>query len=200
MITFGGSPEAVERMWRTPGIDSPVAINPNPAHRTLAHLCEDFYRQQLHPGNHLDALQKSFLQIIDESLTWALISEIAILSSTQSEKTVSLLGWCRHVLLDAATRTFFGDRLLEIEPDLFKNFFDFDDNSWQLTYKLPAFLCKDMRAAKQTGIHALRRYFMLPREERKGEAWLVRNLEAEMRNVGIQETDIAAFVMMIYWV
>lgn len=47
---------------------------------------------------------------------------------------------------------------------------------------------------------ALREYFMLPKEERKGEAWLVRNLEAEMRNVGIEEPDIAAFVMMIYWV
>ena len=57
-----------------------------------------------------------------------------------------------------------------------------------------------MNAAKKTGIDALREYFMLPKEERKGEAWLVRNLEAEMRNVGIEEPDIAAFVMMIYWV
>ena len=200
MINFGGSPTAVERMWRTPGKDSPVAISPNPGNKMLAHLCEDFYREQLHPGNNLDILQKSFLQIINKSLSWESISENVILSSTSTEKTVSLLGWCRHVLLDAATRSFFGDRLLDIQPDLFKSFFDFDDNSWQLTYKLPGFLCKDMNKAKKTGINALEEYFMLPREERKGEAWLVRNLEAEMRNVDIKEADIASFVMMIYWV
>ena len=200
MITFGGSPAAVAKMWRIPGDNSPAAINPNPMHKTLAHLCEDFYRQQLHPGKNLDVLQKGFLQIINASLLWENIPENVILSSIPTEKKVSLLGWCRHVLLDAATRSFFGDRLLEIQPDLFKSFFDFDDNSWQLTYKLPAFLCKDMNAAKKTGIDALREYFMLPKEERKGEAWLVRNLEAEMRNVGIEEPDIAAFVMMIYWV
>lgn len=189
MIAFGGSPAAVAKMWRIPGDNSPAAINTNPMHKTLAHLCEDFYRQQLHPGNNLDVLQKGFLQIINASLLWENIPENVILSSMPTEKQVSLLGCCRHVLLDAATRSFFGDRLLEIQPDLFKSFFDFDDNSWQLK-----------NAAKKTGMDALREYFMLPKEERKGEAWLVRNLEAEMRNVGIEEPDIAAFVMMIYWV
>lgn len=122
MIAFGGSPAAVAKMWRIPGDNSPAAINTNPMHKTLAHLCEDFYRQQLHPGNNLDVLQKGFLQIINASLLWENIPENVILSSMPTEKQVSLLGCCRHVLLDAATRSFFGDRLLEIQPDLFKSF------------------------------------------------------------------------------
>ena len=102
--------------------------------------------------------------------------------------------------MDSATRAFFGDRLLELEPELLQSFFDFDDNSWKLTYKLPGFLSKEVTAAKQKGIDALTRYFQLAKEERPGEAWLVRTLEAEMRHVGIQEPDIAAFIMIFYWV
>lgn len=200
MVAFGGSPAAVEKMWRVPGDNSPLTVNPNPAHKRLAHLSEDFYRQQLHPGKNLEDVQGKFMHIINMSLTWERISEKAILSCKPTMRTVSLLAWCQNVLLDAATRSFFGDRLLDIQPDLFDRFFDFDDNSWQLTYKLPTFLCKDMYLAKNAGIEALRRYFTLPKGERTGESWLIRNLELEMRNVGITEADIAAFVMMIYWV
>ena len=200
MLNFGGSPSAVDKMWRVPGVDSPYSVNPNPTHKVLAHLCEDFYRKQLHPGNLLEDLQKGFLEMIDASLTWQNMHQNIILTASCDEKCVSLLGWCRQVLLEGATRSFFGDRLLEIKPDLLETFFNFDDNSWQLTYQLPHFLSKKMRSAKQVGVDALTRYFTLPREERQGESWLVRNLEAEMRNVGIQEKDIAAFVTMIYWV
>ena len=200
MVSFGGTPSAVEKMWQVPGRGDTVPFSPNPAHKTLAHLCGDWYRHQLHPGRPLDILQSGFLHNINFSLLWEKISDNVVLSSTHDSKVVSLLGWCREVLLDSATRAFFGDRLLELEPELFQSFFDFDDNSWKLTYKLPGVLSKEMTAAKQKGIDALTRYFQLPKEERPGEAWLVQTLEAEMRHVGIQDPDIAAFVMMFYWV
>ena len=192
--------EAVDKMWRTPGIDSPASINPNPRHKVLAHLCEDFYRQQLHPGKKLADVQNVFLHRIEAFMSWEQIPQSIILSSSEGIRRVSMLGWCRCILLESATRSFFGDRLLEVEPQLLQSFFDFDDNSWQLTYQLPWPLCMKMRAAKQVGINALTRYFALPKEQRTGEAWLVRNLESEMRNVGIADKDIAAFVFMVYWV
>lgn len=200
MFTFGASLSAVEKMWQVPGVLSPVAINPNPMHMTLAHLCESFYRQQLHPGENFQILQTTFLHKIDQSLVWKNISDQIVLSASARTKKVSLLGWCRTVLLDAATSSFFGDRLLQINPDLVQNFFDFDDNSWQLTYKLPRFLCKEMYAAKKAIVDTLTQHFQLAKEERPGAAWLIRNLEAEMKNVGIGEPDIATFVTMIYWV
>lgn len=203
MVDFGASPSAVEKMWRLPGVSSPVAINPNPMNLSLAHLCLNFYRQQLHPGEKFDVLQTIFLQKIDQSVVWEKISDQILLSASAAAartKKVSLLGWCRTILLDAATRSFFDDRLLQINPDLLQNFFDFDDNSWQLTYKLPRFLCKEMYAAKKISVDTLLQYFQLPREERPTDAWLVQNLEAEMDNAGIGKADLATFVMMIYWV
>ena len=200
MIVFGGSADAVDKMWRTPGVDSPASINPNPGHKMLAHLCEDLYRQQLHPGKNLADLQRGFLHKIEASISWEQMPQSIVTSFSDGVRRVSLLRWCRQVLLESATRSFFGDRLLEIEPQLLQSFFDFDDNSWQLTYQLPWFLCMKMRAAKQVGIDALTKYFAMPRDQRIGEAWLVRSLESEMRNAGIGDKDIAAFVFMVYWV
>ena len=102
--------------------------------------------------------------------------------------------------MDSATKAFFGDALLKIDPGLFQSFFDFDDDSWKLTYHYPYLLSRDMYAAKQRAVDALTTYFRSPKEVRQGESWLVRTLEAEMRGQDIEEPDIAAFVLMTYWV
>lgn len=146
MVDFGASPSAVEKMWRLPGVLSPAAINPNPMHLSLAHLCLNFYRQQLHPGENFDVLQTIFLHKIDQSVVWEKISDQIVLSASARTKKVCLLGWCRTILLDAATRSFFDDRLPQINPEFFQNFFDFDDNSWQLT---PILVQGDVRSQKR---------------------------------------------------
>ncbi|KAL9608970.1 MAG: hypothetical protein Q9167_006221 [Letrouitia subvulpina] len=57
-----------------------------------------------------------------------------------------------------------------------------------------------MYGAKQQATDALEKYLSLPKNDRPGAASLVQTLESEMRNLGIQESDIAGFLMMIYWV
>lgn len=128
------------------------------------------------------------------------MSNKVVLSSTADQRTVSLLQWTRDTLLDGATTAFFGNALLKIEPNLFESFSDFDDNSWKLTYRIPRPWSNDMYAAKQKAQNALATYFALPKEQRPGETWMVRTLETEMRGLGIESPDIAAFLMMVYWV
>ncbi len=202
MVCFGVTPFAVAKMWEKPANDGPgsAILSPNPLHKLLAKLSEDFYRQQLYPRKPLEILQSTFMPNIHNSLKWYNISSKIISSSTKDAKIVSLLGWCREVLLDSATRSFFGNRLLEIELNLFQGSFDFDDNSWKLTYKIPRVFSREMYEAKQKSTDALIKYFKLPIKERPGAAWVVQNLETEMRQLGIQEPDIAAFVLMLYWV
>lgn len=129
---------------------------------------------------------------IHHSLRWDSISNNTIHSSTSDTKTLSLLGWTRDVHLDSAARSFFGDRLLEVEPDLFRTFLDFDDNSWKFTYRLPLFMSQDMYRAIEKLIDAFTAYFELPMEERSGSAWFVQTLETEMRQVGIGSSYIAS--------
>ena len=202
MVIFGASDSAVNKMWSAPSKSAPGSTKRkiNPLHKPLAHLGEDLYRHQLLPGKELEPLQSVLLGRIHEMLHWKAMSTGITLSHNNDQKVVSLLGWCREVLMDSATKAFFGDRLLQIDPTLFQSFFDFDDDSWKLTYHFPHCLSRDMYAAKQRAVNALTTYFRLPQEDRPGESWLVRTLESEMRDQGIQEPDIAAFVMMTYWV
>ena len=199
MLSFGCSRASIDKLWLIPGHDSAVPLNPNPMQKPLVWLCEGFYRQQLYPGQQLDTLQMQFMKNIDRSVSWNYLSAEYVLSSSAKFKRVSLLRWCRHAIVNATTDTFFGDRLLEIEPNLVEKFHEFDENSWKLLYKLPNSLCGDMRAAKKVAVDAITQYFNLPKEKRKGEAWLVRNLEDEMRNAGIDGDDLAKFVTMLYW-
>ncbi len=169
---------------------------PNVTHQLGEHLC----RRQLLPGKDLDCLQAVFMKNIHKSLTWEHLDGEPVLISMPGEKTVSLLGWCREVLLNAATKSFFGERLQLIEPNLFRSFFIFDDNSWKLNYGYPYILSREMYSAKDKIIDALTIYFKLPKSERSGEASLIRNFEIEMRGLGIVDKDIAALVMPVYWV
>ena len=136
---------------------------------------------------------------IRKAMTYDKLSDkIIVPSATDGEsRVVSLLGWVREVLLEAATRSFFGDKLLEIDPDLFQSFFDFDDNSWKLTYHLPHVFSREMYAAKQKACSALSKYFQLPAQERPGAAWLIQTLEGEMKHLGIQDSDIASFAIVV---
>lgn len=202
MLHFGASKAAVHTMFAAPekADQTPTGLQPNPLHKSLIHLSESFYRQQLHPGKKLDILQDTFLGNIHNSLGWDSLPAKAIMSSRAEDRTGSLLAWTREVLLDGATRAFFGDRLVELEPKLFESFFYFDDNSWKLTYRIPRPWSNDMYAAKQTAQDAMEAYFKLPKEQRPGATWLVQTLETEMKARGIGESDIAALLMMIFWV
>ena len=111
---------------------------------------------------------------------------------------VGLKAWCGDVLLNAATRAFFGEALLEVAPDIFRDFFLFDDNSWMLIYRYPRFLAKDMYRGKDASIDGLTEYFELPKERRKDEAFFVRTLEKGMRDLGIKERDIANTFFFVY--
>ena len=207
MLSFGATPTAVDKMFEIPPKRNPAEqsmLEPNPSQKPLAHLAEAMIRTQLHPGKHLDDLQGIFLQRIHDLVSWESLTPHTYtqskLHTKSTSREVSLLEWTRNSLLEGATTAFFGKALKEIEPHLFDNFFEFDDKSWKLTYKVPPPWCNDMVTAKETAQKALTKYFELPRDKRTGECWLVRALEDELRDRHIGSSDIAAYFMMIYWV
>ncbi|ESZ91021.1 putative cytochrome P450 [Sclerotinia borealis F-4128] len=200
MISFGASSKAIKTMWNPPSATLKRPEGAGPGKQALAHVAETLIRQQLQPGKNLDRLQDIFLNSVHRSMTWEHMASKAVLSSQQNMRTVSLLEWTREALLEGATEAFFGPTLLEIEPKLFESFFTFDDLSWKLTYRIPSPWSNDMKAAKATAQNALTRYFQMPKKQRPGACWLVETLETEMRAVDIEPVDIAAYLMMIYWV
>lgn len=198
LLQLGASPVAVE-IW----IPSSGAPGPECGQSTSndsGHFGERLCRQQLLPGKELDVLQATLVNKIHDSLRWQNMSERIIVSTAQNKRSISLLGWCREVLLDSATRAFFDECLMQIDPELFQSFFIFDELSWKLHFNYPRFLAKKMYTAKDRIIDALVIYFSLPKSERTGESWLIDKLETEMRTLGIGTRDIAAIIMPLYWV
>ena len=201
--SLGASSYAVDK-WIPPRLSKDVmdntSINSIPLIGDFTHVGERLCQRQLLPGRELDALQRVFMDGIDESLHWQRITEKITIHSSPDIRTISLLGWCREVLLESATRAFFGDKLLQINPDLFQAFSTFDTNSWKLHYGYPRVLSKQMYAARDVIIKALTTYFKLPKIERPGAAFLIDSFEVEMRNMSIGDKDIAALIMPVYWV
>lgn len=202
LLRLGASSQAVAK-WlpssgvRTEGHDSESS---DPVHNDYGHLGEQLCRKQLLPGKNLDKLQAILINNIQQSLQWHKLPENVSPYYSQEAKTVSLLEWCCEVLLDAATHAFFDDYLMEIDSKLFKHFFVFDELSWKLHFGYPRVFARKMYSAKDRIIDALTTYFERPIHERKGQAWLVGNLESEMRLLGIENRDIAAIIMPLYWV
>jgi hypothetical protein len=204
MSSMGSSETGIAKMWQ-PRRPSKIGY-PNPFGKPLGRLSEEIFRKQLHPGNHLTELQHKFLSSIHQSLTAGNISrtrpgeKVVLSSSLDGQHIVSLLQLTQATLLEGATNAFFGEALLARNPGLLDNFSEFDERSWQLSYKIPRFWSKKMQMAKQKSLDALTAYFRSPTRERPGACWLVQTMEREMRESGIGEHDMAANLMMAYWV
>lgn len=204
-ITFGVSRDAMDKVYHRPTNEADDVVSQklqikNPRLKSLAQLNNDFWKQQLVPGEIYYALQENFLRYIDKSLHCIDNSANYVVSSNMEtgEKTVSLLRWTQEVLLDAALRAFFGDQILVLEPDLPNHFLEFDDDNWKLWYKWPN--AKKMHTAKFKVIKTLIRYLALPKEERPGAAYIVETMETTQRALGTSEEDIAKILCMVVFV
>ena len=203
-ITFGVSKESVEMAYRRPTNDLDDVISQklqikNPQLKSVAHFHHDLWKQQLLPGDLYRELQQEFADLIETSLHLnRMTDQYYVVTSHRNEgKTVSLMKWTQKVLVDASLRIFFGDKLLELDPDLPRHFLDFDDDSWKLVYKWPN--ATKMHTAKAKMTNALVRYLALPREERKGAAYLVEMMEKTQRALGFSEKDIANVFCIVLW-
>lgn len=206
MASMGSSPDGIKKMWEpqrpTVKEDASDPRFPNPLGKPLGQISEEIFRKQLHPGKNLLDLQTDFLTGIHHSLTWERLvqSRQTVVSPALDGCTVSLLQWTQDTLLQGATNAFFGPALLQNNPGLLNSFSEFDERSWQLSYKIPKPFSNRMQEAKKASLDALTAYFKTPIQERPGACWLVQTMETEMRAAGINDVDMAANLMMAYWV
>lgn len=149
------------------------------------------FKLQMHPGEKLEVLQSTFLGNIDRSLRWENVSGPMVQETANdgNELTISLWEWCGHVLVDSATRAFFGDALYKTTPDLLKDFFVFDEESWKLPYQYPHWAAREMYDSKAKGEAAFEKYLALPKDQREDASWIVKELESGMESLGIEEPD-----------
>ncbi len=205
MLKFGASPQAYTAMWAKPSSESSMRCTeknfPNPNKKPLLQLCEDIMKAQLHPGAAMELLHSDFVQHVSAQITWDSIPTTAIRhkNETDTERVISLKNWLEYLFLNVATEVFFGAAITKVEPNLLENFASFDNDAWKFTYQMPAFVAKKVYKAKARLQLAFTKYAELPMEERSDASWLVKTLEAEMRAAGMENKDIGAYFLMLFW-
>ena len=205
-MAFGASKINADKMFekmrnaRGGSAEPDAKVSGNP--KSFMEQSHENYKLQLHPGPKLEELQRVFLSRVDAYLQFDGLASRIIGSSSESQaKVVSLLDWTSGVLLDASTRAFFGDTLLDaVQPNLLDNFIVFDDESWKLNYQYPRIAAKAMYDAKDESVAAFESYLSLPHEKRPGATWIITTLESDMRALGMETQQISSMIFMIYWV
>ena len=187
--SFGMSPTGVEKMWEVP-MAHEKHLNPT-GRKHLVQRSADFHRLQLFPGPHLESLNERFLARIEHGTQWSTVPKSCILSSTPEEMVVSLYKWCGEVLVDASTRAFYGDALVDTEPGVIHDFLEFDEHSWMLLYQYPSYFAKAMAAPRERVLQSFDRYVSLPPEKRQDTAYFTQALEAEQTQAGMSSRDRA---------
>ncbi|CAD6446126.1 2e5bed58-8b25-417b-ab5c-118505115baa [Sclerotinia trifoliorum] len=205
-ITFGVSRLAMDAVYRPPVDDSDdapaqVMAIKNPKRKSLAHLNNDFWKQQLVPGQHYYDLQDKFFTLLTDSLRPERVRSggaYVRARNTDGSFTVSLQEWTREVLIDAAVRVFFGHKLLDMSPDLITDFVAFDEHNWKLWYKWPN--ATDMFAAKSRLASAIERWLCLSDEERGECSFIVATMISTQRAIGMSDKDLAKVLCMVVFV
>lgn len=200
--SFGVSNTALYDFYRQPLDEKDDVVSrktgiKNPRLKSLSQLNNDFLKQQLLPGERYYELQERFLLYIETSLIQVDTSNKPATCEAANHEHTSLMKWTQSVLLDAGVRAFFGDKLLELDPDLPKHFLKFNEDQWKLLYKWPR--ATQMCAAKSQCIKTMQQYLALPKHERPGAAYIVEVMEATQRALGIPEDDIATVLFMLLW-
>ena len=202
MLTFGVSPDGVDKIYKAKPSFGGDAGRLNPSNKALADLKTDFYHLQLLPRSReaaparpgeFEKLQRSFLKLIQNSIHPKNSSIHGL-----AEKDKSLHRWCQSVLVEAGMRAFFGKALFELDPNIMEHFVDFDDNNWMVWYKWPN--ASAMRVPKAKVLRTLERFLALPKEEKSDMSFLTKAMEDSMKQLGMSIPDMAAVVMMQVWV
>lgn len=195
------SESCVRKMFQEP--DPRNQIFPNPFNKSLARLSREMHIHQLFPGdqNLLTVIGKSFTKYFDRNLTVDSLSQrTRYVKRTQEDAVeLSMNTWTSDIFANAGQEAYFGDLLREIDPDLTWTFLEFDSLTWQVLYQYPSFLCGKMLSARNKMIIALEKYFTRPQSERTDVCWFTPTFENEARKLDVNDRDLAAMMMTIYW-
>ena len=103
------------------------------------------------------------------------------------------------MLVDALSRTLFGDRIYEVAPDLVQSLLDFNDVAWMLIFHYPQPADSKLKKARSSILRSFMKYMQAPNDIRYGQAWLIERVMKEHKTLDISDQDKAALLLMIYW-
>ena len=86
------------------------------------------------------------------------------------------------------------------KPGYPNHYIVFDEVIWKMLYQYPSSLCRDMTAPRDHMISSLKAYFQLPPSQRREQAaWLINEIEDEMKSLGADDENLAIVVFHLYF-
>lgn len=203
LIGFGIQAAIIPRLWlpietTNPGKSADNAAKVTPRLSVL-HSTLDLYKRQLLPGANFEQFGKKLLQSLNSALCWESLADRYELTPSGRLEGVSLKGLCDVILVDAITRTLFGDGIYEIEPNLTKCLLDFNDGAWMLVFKYPLAGVPKLQKSRDNILKALANYLKAPSKVRLGQSWLIKSVMEDLNAVDVDDKNGAALLLMIYW-
>ncbi len=197
LIGFGVKPNRLDRLWAKAASPTPV----NPSAKSLINLTEDLYVQHLLPGKSFRKLASKLELNMTKLMSWDELSNRFHLNVNGggSSEAMSLKNLCGDVLIDVTQMSLFDPVLFKLDPGMTKDMQFFTDELWKLLYPAPGISSTQVAALRERYTKTFLRYMKLPRNARKEEAPLITTLVDQYKELDIDEHDIAAMLVMVYW-
>ena len=197
LTAFGVNPAVIPKLWQKPGLgtaDQPNLDNRvkvlSPIHATLDH-----YKSQMLPGERLDSFSYSLFDHISNLLRQDNIHQ----QFEGITEGVSLYRFCGEVLVEALSRSMFGNRIFELEPELVQNMLDFNDDAWMLIFQYPQSPESRLHKARRRLLDFFVKYMQDTAGLRFEQAWMIDKVLRDLKNIDMCDEDRAPLLLMIYW-
>lgn len=200
MRTNGNDEDTIKKVSTRLSRDKPGF--PNPEGLSLIGLAERMHMYQLHPGENLQLLQGKVRDWINRRLNFDVLAKECTYGPTRTAERIQLplYQWTSDYFVRLGQHVYFGDVLDKVDPSYPNAYIVFDEVVWKMLYQYPSFLCRDMTAPRDQMMASLKAYFQLPRNQRRDQAaWIINNMEDEMRSIGVDDENIAIMVFHLYF-
>ena len=132
---------------------------------------EKLYQEFLLPPRAVDCLTKKFLEVFGRALEddpeVPSLADPAASHADAEWATISFYGWLKGHMFTASTTALMGTRVLEMNPNLARDFWVFDENMLKLAYGIPRFMARKGHEARDDLVAGATRW--LAEAESQGE-------------------------------
>lgn len=106
-----------------------------------------------------------------------------VINAEETWRTVFLLRWCGHVLVESIVRSFFVDAIFAVIPEIVLGILNWDREAWKTHVGFPKFATRSMYTDKERLQSALTDYPNLHPEQRSDALWLIKIFWERMKGL-----------------
>ena len=174
LIGFGVSKSSIVLLWQQLPVEvlaaSRQSTHDKTPHLSSVHSMLDLYKRQLLPGPKSNVLISTMIRHLEESLYWPKLCSSYYTSKQPRLYRISLMQFCSEILVNATTRTLFGNTIYKIDPKTTRNLIDFNEHAWMLIFKYPHSAKSSLGLARKNLLRTFTQYLQESSHARKDQA------------------------------